>query len=216
MNTKQILIAAITLCMSYLVSGQDIKNPIILKYDVISLLGDQVTNSMGVKLGAEYFVTPRHAAGADLMYIFPCSNCSKPYTSIKTESTRGYSVSLFYRYYIHDGIERPEGFYLGPHASYQRTQSEMWEGSDEFGENLYQVYRDLLSFHLMAGYQLNIAGPVYFDPSLGLGVRYISSRSLNKLGTGGGVHEFPYDKDFESGSKWFPSLCFSIKIGIKL
>ncbi len=68
----------------------------------------------------------------------------------------------------------------------------------------------------MAGYQLRIAGPLYFDPSAGLGIRYISSRNENKLGSDSGQHEYPYNKNYESGAQWFPSFDISIKIGLKL
>ena len=58
--------------------------------------------------------------------------------------------------------------------------------------------------------------PFFFDPSLGLGLRYISSRNENKKGNDSGQYEYPYNKDYESGAKWFPSFIMNLKIGLKL
>ncbi|MEN8224745.1 MAG: hypothetical protein ABFS05_05225, partial [Bacteroidota bacterium] len=142
--------------------------------------------------------------------------CEKAYTGITTEKTNGYLLSAETRHYIFPGKQTLSGFHLGPQIIYQYTKSEMMETYDGGIENSYQVYRHLLAAHAMAGYQLRIAGPVFFNPSLGLGFRYISSRNENKKGPDSGQHEYPYDKDYESGNKWFPSFTVNIKIGLKL
>ena len=216
MKTIRILFGTIILWLGLCAYSQEDANPVILKYDLVSLLGDQVTNSAGILLGLEKFIRPRHSVNLDAMYIFPCAGCGKSYTSINTESTKGLSVSAGARYYPFVKNGTATGFFFGPLFSYQFTRSEMWEASDTDGENHYQVYRSLFSAHVMAGYQIRIIGPFFFDPSIGLGTRFVSSRNENKTGTDSGQHEFLYDKDFESGSKWFPSLTFSIKIGLKI
>lgn len=194
---------------------QDKTNRWIIKYDLISLLGDQVTNSMGMMLGFEHFLKNNSAISFDAMYIFSCA-CDMPYTRIHTEKTNGFSLSGEYRFYLDQGETQSTGFHLGPQFTYQYTQTEMRETYDGGIENFYQVYRELLAAHAVAGYQLRIAGPLVFDPSFGLGLRYISSRNENKEGTDSGQHEYLYNKDYESGSQWFPSFTINIKIGLKL
>ncbi len=200
-----------------LLLSQDVrKNACIIKYDVISLLGDQVTTSMGVGLGVELMVGSDQSLSTDVMYIFPCKSCGEAYTKIETEKTVGFMVSADYSFYLIPGKHPFSGFHLGPRLAYQYTRSDMYETYQNGVPNTYQVHRNMLSAHAMAGYQFRIAGPLYFDPALGFGVRYISSWSENKKGDDPGQHEFPYDKDFESGAKWFPSFDISIQLGLKL
>ena len=187
-----------------------------IKYDLISLLGDQVSNSMGVRLGFEMLRGTDQAVAADIMYVFPCRSCGQAYTTIETEATVGFMVSGEYRFYLFPGKNAFSGFHVGPQLAYQYTRSEMNETYGNGMPNSYYVYRNQFGIHGMAGYQLGIAGPLYIDPALGLGFRYINSRHEDKLGNDPGQHEFPYDKDFESGARWFPGFDISIKIGLKL
>ena len=189
---------------------------VIIKYDIMSLLGDQVTNSMGIMMGVEYFAIKDKSFSLNAMYIFPCANCEQPYTSISTEKTNGFSLSAENRYYLFPGKSPFTGFHLGPQIYYQYTIADMRETYNDGVENIYQVYRNLFAAHAMAGYQLRIAGSLFFDPSLGLGLRYISSRNENKKGNDSGQYEYPYNKDYESGAKWFPSFIMNLKIGLKL
>ena len=187
-----------------------------IKYDLISLLGDQVTTSLGIQFGTEVMYKRSRSLVVDAMYIFPCAGCDRPYTTITTESTYGWMISGAHRFYLSKPKISPSGFHLGPQVFYQHTKSEMRETYDGGIENYYHVYRDLVAAHVMAGYQLRIVGSLYFNPAVGLGTRFISSRNKNKKGTDSGQHEFPYDKDFESGSAWFPSFNINIKLGLKL
>lgn len=208
-------------CILFSISGlaqseaQD-KNPWMIKYDFMSLLGDGVTNSMGVKLGAEIPVSDRQSLEFDLMYIFPCPSCTDSYMTIITEKTNGLKLNAEYRFYLLHRPDQISGFHLGPQVFYQYTKADMSETYQNGTANTYHVYRNLVSAHAMVGYQIKIAGPLYFDPAIGFGVRYISSRNENKKGGGSGQHEFIYDKDYESGAQWFPSFTINIKIGFKI
>jgi len=195
---------------------KDMKKGFIIKYDLISLLGDQVSNSMGVRLGFEGMTAKDQSISADIMYIFPCKNCGEAYTKIETEKTVGFLISTSYSFYLFNRDIPFRGFHVGPQLAYQYTQSEMLETYDQGVPNTYEVYRNMFTAHAMAGYQMRIAGPLYFDPALGFGLRYISSRNKSKKGSDPGQHEFPYDKDYESGASWFPSIDISIIIGLKL
>lgn len=188
----------------------------LLKYDVISLLGDQVSSSMGVRLGVEFMTGRDQSLSADIMYIFPCTSCGEAYTRIETEKTVGFLISADYSFYLITGKQAFSGFHLGPRLAYQFTQADMYETYQNGIPNTYQVYRNMIAAHAMAGYQIRIAGPLYFDPALGFGFRFISSRNENKMGDDPGQHEFIYNKDYESGAQFFPSFDISIKIGLKL
>jgi hypothetical protein len=68
-------------------------NGFVIKYDLISLLGDQVSNSMGIQLGIEFPAKANRSMEVDLMYIFSCASCSQPYTTIHTENVNGIQLS---------------------------------------------------------------------------------------------------------------------------
>ncbi len=213
------ILATIISILVFTASAQEENNTrkgFMIKYDLISLLGDQVSNSMGVRLGFEGMTVKDQSMGADLMYIFPCKNCGEAYTKIETEKTVGFLISACYSFYLFNQEVPFRGFHIGPQLAYQYTRSEMFETYDQGVPNTYEVYRNMFTAHAMAGYQIRIVGSLYFDPALGLGLRYISSRNENKKGSDPGQHEFPYDKDYESGAGWFPSIDISIKIGLKL
>lgn len=197
-------------------SQEDKENDLIIKYDVISLLGDQVSNSSGVRLGLEVMYSSDRSLAFDVMFVFPCASCTGAYYTIETERTVGFMVSADHRFWLYRADIPISGFHLGPRLAYQFTQSEMSETYDNGTPNNYHVYRHMIGLHAMAGYQFRIVGPIYFNPEIGFGTRYISSRDEGKIGDDPGQHEFPYDKDYESGSKWFPSIDFNLKIGLKL
>ena len=218
-RNRIIILATIISMLALSANAQEEKNTrkgFLIKYDLISLLGDQVSNSMGVRLGFERMTVKDQSIAADIMYIFPCKNCGEGYTKIETEKTVGFLISASYCFYLFNREVPFNGFHLGPQLAYQYTRAELFETYNEGVPNTYEVYRNMLTVHAMAGYQIRIAGSIYFDPALGLGFRYISSRNENKKGSDPGQHEFPYDKDYESGAAWFPSIDISIKIGIKL
>jgi hypothetical protein len=182
----------------------------------MGLLGDQVSNSLGVRVGFEHRPGSKHAYGADIMSVFPCKTCGQAYARVKSEMTVGVLVSAEYRNYLFTGKTSCDGFHLGPRLAYQFTVSELNETLGSNIQNAYDVKRHMVTAHMMAGYQLQVTGPLYLDPSLGLGIRYISSRSPDKKGTDPGQKEFPYNKDFESGRKFFPSVDISIALGLKI
>jgi hypothetical protein len=187
----------------------------LLKYDFVSLLGDGVTTSMGIKLGIELPVKDKQSIEFDVMYIFPCASCDH-YLTINTEKTNGFMLTAEYRFYLYPGKPPSTGFHLGPQMMYQYTIATLAETYDNGIPNDYQVFRNLWAIHAMVGYQLKVAGPLYFDPAIGLGTRFISSRNENKKGTEPGQYEFPYEKLYDTGAKWFPSYTFNIKIVFKL
>jgi len=216
MNNIRLFIVIAIMLATGIAHSQEKTHGLIIKYDIMSLLGDQVTNSTGIMMGVEYFNKANRSFAIDAMYIFPCEACGKPYTSITTEKTNGFSLSTENRFYLFPGKHPFTGFHLGPQIYYQYTISDMRETFNEGRENIYQVYRNLFAVHAMAGYQLRIAGPLFFNPSIGLGLRYINSRNENKMGPDSGQHEFPYNKDYESGAEWFLSFKVNLKIGLKL
>lgn len=189
-------------------------NTWMIKYDFISLMGDGITSSMGVKLGVEIPLKNNQSFEFDAMYIFPCEACKVAYFRIQTEKTNGIMLTAEYRFYL---LHRPApmgGFHLGPQVFYTYTKADMLE-TPEKPSTTYHVYRNLVAAHAMVGYQAKMARRLYFDPSIGIGLRYISSWNDNKLEDGSDQYEFPYNKLYESGSQWFPSVTLNIKFAFK-
>ena len=101
---------------------------VIIKYDIMSLLGDQVTNSMGIMMGVEYFAKKDKSFSLDAMYIFlhvlivgsliQVLVLKKPmvfHYQLRTDTTSFPGKSPF------------TGFHLGPQVHYQYTIAEMRE-----------------------------------------------------------------------------------------
>jgi len=124
-KTSTLYIIIVFLTSHSLQSQEDIQRNCILKYDVISLLGDQVSNSMGVRLGAEIMYDDKKSLVFDAMYIFPCNSSGGAYTKVETENTVGFMVSADYRFYLFQREHAIGGFHIGPRLAYQFTRSEM-------------------------------------------------------------------------------------------
>lgn len=188
--------------------------PWMIKYDFMSLMGDGTTTSMGVKLGVEIPLKNNQSFEIDAMYIFPCAACKTDYFRIKTEKTNGFTLTAEYRFYL---LHRPApmgGFHLGPQVFYTYTKADMLD-TPGIPSTTYHVYRNLVAAHAMVGYQARMARRLYFDPSIGIGLRYISSWNEYKIEDGSDRYEFPYNKPYEWGSQWFPSVTINIKFAFK-
>jgi hypothetical protein len=77
----------------------------------------------------------------------------------------------------------------------------------------YSIFRNEFAIHLKYGYQnISVAGFVS-DFSIGIGWRYITSRTNNTYPISFIEYEFPYSKPFNHGSRSFFSATGAIRIG---
>ncbi len=124
------------------------------------------------------------------------------------------------------------GYYFSIHTFYQWTQTKSDErvvdyitdtphpNSTYYKVNYYTVNRNKTGINIKFGYQAIKKCGFTLDQAIGLGIQYISSYSNNKLGNGSTKEMLcfpfwfiPVYRTFESGSGFFPSFVYTIKIG---
>lgn len=76
----------------------------------------------------------------------------------------------------------------------------------------YLVNRKSVATHVKLGYQSINKSNIVLDQGIGIGIRYISSNSKNKLGNSNDF-EFPYSKPLDNGDKLFFSWTYHLNIG---
>jgi uncharacterized protein YxeA len=217
---KNILVLLFVIC-SFFVFGQnqsDIENkPVkIIKFDISSLMGDQVTNSSGIQLGLEIELKDNLSFEQDLMYIFKYDRSYKRYFEITCENINGIKSVSELRYYFKKDIDpKFTDIYMAPNLILQYTNA-IREENDEYGTpNNYQVNRFVFALHGKIGLQFALYKNLYLDISTGLGVRNISSNAIGKKSNNNNEHEFLYGKLYDNGSEWFISLTGSFRLGFK-
>jgi len=189
----------------------------IIKFDIGSLLGDMATNSTGIQLGIESELKDSYSFEQDLMYIFKFDRNNYQFPKIDIENIYGLKSSSELRYYLRKGIKPIlTDVYWGHNLILQYTYAKRKQ-FDNQDKDYYFVNRFVFAFHEKIGLQFSLYKNIYFDISFGIGIRYISSNTVNdEFNNNNNESEYPYVKPYNSGSKWFPSITGGYKIGFKL
>jgi hypothetical protein len=209
------------LCIPIFTYGQTstdlIENKAIyLKYDFASIVGDGVTNSCGVQLGLEFEMNDNIGFEQDLMYIFTADWQNNGYYEIEVEKVNGLKSITELRFYRYSKDNRKlKGPYVAPNLIFQYTEATREAKDENHAVYSYNVGRFVFALHGKFGYQSKLYRKIYFDLACGPGIRYISSKSQNKKISYSTTYEFPYSKDYDTGSEWFLSINFSFKIAYK-
>ena len=161
----------------------------------------------------------KNSLGIDLGYIIYYGSPAKGDISIPVKNVKGFYSNIEYRHYYHQS--KRYKFYYGVNFVYQNSKTTREEEILNYTINPpyatvfinnYIVVRELYAAHIKAGIRMQYHNFV-FDPTIGIGVRYITSTAIDKVGTDNGEYEIPYNKPFDNGSKWFPSINYNFKIG---
>jgi hypothetical protein len=144
------------------------------------------------------------------------------------------AIFLFWPHILQFNTQRVinSGYYLSIAAFYQNTNTEREErvldyidnnpfpNTAHYKHNSYNVIRGVSGFNFRIGYQCIKKSNFIIDYSVGLGIRHISSRSINKMGENRDKDvAFPLDfvvgraKEFDNGNAVYPDLSAKIKIG---
>jgi len=133
-------------------------------------------------------------------------------SDIDSEKSSGFNLNAEHKIIL---IKK---FYYSTNVSFQQTKTfrkeELNEGTPEFTINDYYVNRMVYAFIPKIGFLFINKYNLFTDVGLGVGVRYIQSKSFNKIDKTANLgREFLNDKVFDDGDKLIPRIVLQIKIG---
>ena len=200
----------------------EISHDYILKFSILDLLTGIRYESSTLQFGLEKGLAEDLSINSELGYSLHI-NREPGIFSIDLDNSSGFAFETEIRKYM--GREKTSyiGSYLSidflyryldaknHHSGFLVTGEEFYS----FIEN-YSIYRNECAIHLKYGYQnISTAGFVS-DFSIGIGWRYITSRTISSYPVSFIQYEFPYNKPFNEGSRSFFSVTAAIRIGWSL
>lgn len=217
--TKRILLFLILWININYSQQKEYSHDYILKFSILDLITGIQYESSTIQFGLEKGLSEDLSINSELGYSLHIDR--KPdILSINLDNSSGFTFETEIRKYI----DKEEATYIGQYFSidflyrYLDAKNHHWAYlvSDEeiysFIEK-YTVYRNECALHLKYGYQnISIVGFVS-DFSIGIGWRYITSRTISFYPLSFIENEFPFNKPFSHGSSNFFSLTAAIRIG---
>ena len=174
------------------------------------MLGDYITASIGIPIDIEIKIKNNLSFDQKFTYIVKAGDNmpNSPNMASLThniENINGIRTDSEIKRYLNER-NNFTGFYLSTHLLYQYTDSKIMMGGFQ------KTYRNLIALHEKIGWQSISKNGFVFDVAIGIGTRYIYSKSncTNQLYI---FNEYPYNKPYQYGSKWFFSFNGSFKIG---
>lgn len=191
----------------------------ILKFSALDLFTGFLYQSSTIQLGLEGGISNNLSINSELGYSLYI-NRKGNILCISLDNLSGFAFETEVRKYIDE--EKPK--FVGQYFSidflyrYLDVKNHHWaylRKDENYIEN-YSTFRNESAIHLKYGYQnISVKGFVS-DFSIGIGWRYITSRSNNAYPLSLIENEFPYNKPFSTGSKSFFSVTAAIRIGWSL
>ncbi|GEM_PF-6193269 len=195
-----------------------------------------------LNLGAEFYTKNNNSISFNigkLESFGPPSSSGYFSYGVPSTNTSGYKIQLERKHYLNiDSIFWPSivlfwphilqykskdleycGYYYAGNIFYQNTKTDRSvlhiTPSDNIITDLYNVKRNVYSANLKFGYQCIKKYGLVIDYSVGLGVQYISSKSTEQTGYEviNNERDFPWRKQFDTGSGIYPHLCYQLKLG---
>ncbi|MCF8229441.1 MAG: hypothetical protein K9G58_09210 [Bacteroidales bacterium] len=192
----------------------------VVKFNIYgSIAGDMVTNSSGMAFGVEKNLNNHLSFQQFFTYIFRNNALKGEIGVVSVEKINGIRSGSQLRYYIQKDKPDLIGVYIGPELMYQytrakRNQSHYVNGPNGYViSNDYYVNRNQFNLHFVIGYQGRIFKKLLIENSIGLGLRFVTSNSVDKIDSGGSENEFLYSKEYDTGDKIFPSVNFKLCLG---
>lgn len=190
----------------------DFKAMKVIKFDVVGLAGDWVTNSSGVCFGLEYGLKPKMSFEQDFTYLFDAENGQSIFNILVEELSGIRSNTELHYYFDENTSSNLTGLYWGPNFVFQYTNAERKQLTAS-GYNSYTVHRYFTALYLKIGFQDKLFGNLLINISVGAGPLYLSSTSDNKQKTYITESEYPYGKEYDAGSKWELAPSFNLRVG---
>jgi len=190
------------------------KNICIIKYvpsDLVSLDGMLSLGYTKLSIEADFPLFSKFYLGTKLSKIISLGdNTEVGDVGISSKSTNGYQLDLNGKYFLlklKNNKKPYTGFYASIAATYMNTITVRFEHIDL---NKYKVYRDIFTYKLLFGYQTLSKHKIIIDQSVGFGISYSNSHSINKI-----------DKrtdwaNFDDVHEKLIAISYSLKIGFAL
>ena len=217
------------------------KNQIIVSTSVIDYLIGPVS-CKNLNFGAEFYTKNRNSISFKVgkLESFGPPNTSGYFSyGASSNNTSGYKIQIEKKHYLDiDSLFWPSivlfwphilqyksqdleytGYYYAGNVFYQNTNTERNETLltpvNDLTSNVYDVSRNVYSANLKFGYQCIKKYGLAIDYSIGFGAQYISSSSSGKIGdtSVNNERDFPWRKQFDSGSGIYPHICYQLKFG---
>ena len=222
--------------------AQDTIKPFIVKWVISSFLPEYfVPDGINISIGAEYNYKKKNSISADIGYILNIKekNNDGGYLTINYKNIKGFSSDFELRHFFNrdklydaqvfippfwpsllqlKNTKNPiSGYYWGGNINYQFTSAKRSQSISNYlqpgyYDNLYTVNRSVIALHCFIGFQSIRKKGFVLDQLFGIGARFITSNSKNKIDD----YIFDYElngKEYDSGYKLFPSITYRLKIG---
>ncbi|MFH1196334.1 MAG: hypothetical protein V1720_11535 [bacterium] len=214
-------------CFSVLFSQlEDTANDNIIKFSALDLLTGYYYSSSTIQFGFEKGVSNDISINTEIGFSFHV-NRKPEFFMINLKSSSGFAFESEIRKYIDVSTFNYTGQYFSVDFLYRyldakkehSVESIIKDTQPELSNNIieeYSIFRNEFAIHVKYGYQsISVAG-FTADFSAGVGLRYISSRTVSANPIAVTEYEFSYHKPFGEGSQYFFSGTVAIKIGWSL
>lgn len=241
MRNKILIIFSLTLFSKFVFSQQsDTLNFNRITFTCSLLEHLPTINAFNYNIGTEIYLKNRNSVTANFGLIRSTGHSGADFITVYSIKTQGYKINLEGRHYLnkHKLFEPAillfwphifqyksqrllnSGYYIAIHSSFQQTATNR-EG-DNYNQlnnpdDFYTVNRYVYSLNLKLGYNCVKKCGFTFDYAIGLGGKYISSNSINRIGKDDGwpknEKDIPWNKLFDNGAGFFPNFIYQIKVG---
>lgn len=143
----------------------------------------------------------------------PTSGGGYAWSNLTQISSNGYALSFEHKYFI------TKRFYYASQINFQHMKTKRDEITPAVpqGKSSYFVFRNEIGFIPKIGFAFITKGKLSCDIGLGVGIRYISSKSQGKLNPSGNLQkEYFANKVFDSGNRIAQRIMFQFRVGYTL
>ena len=219
-----LLLFSITFAQS---QEQNTSNKYIVKFSVLDLLTGFQFQSSTIQFGVEKSISDYISINTELGYLFYIGG-KDDILSVKVADLSGFTFETEIRKYIDDEKLHNVGQYFSASLLYRYIDAKNihsdleppFEGASLFKwvekSEEYSTYRNECALHFKYGYQNVAISGFTSDFSVGIGCRYISSRTNSRYTISPIEYEFPYSKPFIHGSKFFFSVTAAVRLGLAI
>lgn len=168
--------------------------------------GDYVTNSMGIQAGAEFRLKNDLGLQCDLRYIFDMDR-QKEYGQlyVDVDDVVGFAISTEVKKYVRQYKNELKEGYFGGQALLLHTVAY---------QDDHQIKRTKIGLYAIIGWKYIAKSGFLFETMAGFGPQLIISNSDDNVPDGYYQStEFPWPKQYDSGTSLFPDFTWNVRIG---
>ncbi len=168
--------------------------------------GDYVSNSMGIQAGVEFRLKNNLSMQCDLRYIFEVGmSTGYGQLNVDVDDLNGIAINTEVKKYIWRNTNEMKGGYIGAQGIILHTIAL---------QDNHQINRTKIGLSAIIGWKYIAKSGFLFETNAGLGVQLIISNSDDNVPVGYyQSKEFPWSKQYDSGTSLLPDLTWNVRIG---